>query len=95
MLLHRDAREYWTINLTTEPDTQTPIAEADFGNGQWTAGQPSQPDTWRWLIQGPDAEPTDTQAVTITRSVVPRIRIPLGPEHIIRDATNNPIQLTP
>ena len=84
MILHRHAREFYTLTITTDP----PITggwEASFDAGQtWVPGEPAGA-SWRWLLAGTQA-PTDQPCTIVTRSVSPLVRAIDHPEIVVRAA---------
>ena len=87
MRLHRQAREFYTLTITTSPQISG-VWEASFDGGDtWSAGQATADGAWRWLLRGPD-RPDDPQypAQVVTCSVKPLVRAVDIPELVVRSA---------
>jgi hypothetical protein len=87
MNLRRNAREFYTLEITTEPEVTS--WDASFDNGStWDAGTPATldgADVHRWLVAGDDAD-AGTAVAVLTTSVRPLIRATDTPEVIVRAA---------
>jgi hypothetical protein len=76
--LHRAERDYYVIEVTTDP----PLSgtwEASFDNGEtWVDGTSSSGE-WSWLVYGPDFVPADVgmtaDGTEIATSVTPILRL--------------------
>lgn len=86
MILHRQAREFYTLAIDTTPSVNGGW-EASFDNGQtWAAGQTAD-GAWRWLLAGPGAPADDNVPdAVITRSTAPLVRAVDTPEFVVRQA---------
>lgn len=87
MNLSRLGREYFRITVATDPAVTG--WEASFDGGvTWTSGTPitGVDGGFQWLVQGPDVDPTDATALTLSGSVAPLLRAVDNPEVLVRDA---------
>lgn len=93
MNLKRNAREYYTLGIVTDPEVTS--WDATFNGGtSWVTGTPGTHtvngvvvNVHRWLIAGPTAPVDGTPvAATITTDVNPDIRATDNPEILVRDA---------
>lgn len=79
MILHRSSREYYGLEIVTDPPVDAWSASFDgeqtFVNGTLIDG------AWRWLVAGPEA-PDTTDAVVLTDDVLPILRALDSPEDI-------------
>ncbi len=83
MNLDRTERDYYVLEITTDPELEGSWEAAFVANpadDDYVTGT-STPDGWAWLIAGPDFDATavgmddaDTQA-TITTSLIPHVRL--------------------
>lgn len=87
MNLDPDAREFYTLTITTEPAVTSWDASFD-GGANWTTGETvaGVADTFRWLVAGPDAPVGAAVAVITGRLVVPKVRATSAPEIVVRSA---------
>ena len=83
MILHRRAREFYSLAIATEPAVAGWEASFD-GGATWATGA-AVTGGWRWLVAGPQA-PLDEPASVIDRSVVPLVRAVDTPEILVRAA---------
>lgn len=84
MNLDRLAREYYRVAVTTDPvSTSTDWAATFDGGATWVDAVDVDGDS-AWLVAGPDADPDD--AVVITASMTPRLRMVDNPEIVVRRA---------
>lgn len=86
MRLHRQAREFYTLVITTMPAVSGGW-EASFDHGvTWTAGIAAG-DGWRWLVRGPGC-PDDPAypSSPVARTVHPLVRAVDHPELVVRNA---------
>ena len=84
MNLDRAGREYYALEIVTDP----PVAswEATFDAGlTWDAGTTTTGVT-RWLVAGPDATLGSAVAMLALGATKPKIRATSNPEVIVRDA---------
>ena len=84
MNLNRAAREYYALEIVTEPAVASWEATFDAG-ATWDAGTTTDGIT-RWLVAGPDATAGSAVAVLALGTTKPRIRATSNPEVIVRDA---------
>jgi hypothetical protein len=78
--LHPRAREYYALEIVTDPPV--PSWDASFDDGvTWVAGTTTDGVT-RWLVAGPDANPTG--ATVLAKSVKPLVRATSNPEIVVR-----------
>jgi hypothetical protein len=85
MHLRPDAREWYALEITTTPAVTA--WEASFDNGTtWAASTAVGTDGFsRWLVAGPNADPTGAKVLPLGRTV-PLVRATQNPEVIVRDA---------
>lgn len=87
MNLDPNAREFYTLTITTTPAVTSWDASFDNG-GTWFTGAAvaGQADTFRWLVAGPTATVGAAVAVIGAWSVLPKVRATSSPEIVVRDA---------
>lgn len=92
MKIKRTERDYYAVQMVTNPET-TGVLEASFDGGQnWVTGVLDETEVWTtWLVAGPDydaaavgQDPADTQAV-IRRNISPLIRRKDDPVLLVED----------
>lgn len=82
MRINRAAKEFYALDIVTDPVVTGPW-EASFDGGEtWVTGD-ADGAGWQWLLAGPDADPTD--ATVIDHSVSPLVRHTSNPEVIVRE----------
>lgn len=83
MRLHHDAREYYRLEIITDPVVAA--WEASFDDGDSWHASTSIDGLPAWLVAGPDAE-QGTAVAVITSRALPLIRATDNPEIIVRRA---------
>jgi hypothetical protein len=85
MILHRNGREYYALDITTTPSTVPTDWQASFDGGStWVAalnvsGHPA------WLLAGASAD-IGTSVAVLSGRVRPQVRLIAAPEIVVRDA---------
>ena len=86
MRLQRQGREFYQLQISTDPPVEA--WEASFDGGDtWVSGEAAVVEAvavHRWLVAGPDAGPGG--GTVIASSVTPMIRAIEAPETIVRTA---------
>lgn len=98
MNLRPEAREFYVLQITTSPQIAAWQASFD-GEGTWVDGEavPATDDEFRWLVSGPDFDPTgqvvaDSEALPLG-STTPIVRASDNPEVIYRKAPKITVKL--
>lgn len=95
MQLHRSERDYYVVEITTDPPLSGDY-EASFDEGAtWVTGTLAA-EGWSWLVAGPDFAPESSEDsvltdATLTASVDPLLRIKDDP--VVDVAQGPPINL--
>lgn len=85
MNLNRHGREYYQLEITTDPVTAPTAWEGSFdGGGTWIAAL-SVSGRAAWLVEGA-AAPPPVQGQVVVDTVQPLVRLTDNPEVIVRDA---------
>ena len=87
MRLHRSARKYFTLDITTSPAISAWELSVD-GGSTWVAATLTG-DSFSWLISGPDFDPTtapDASSMAVAGTVKPLLRATDYPEVLVEDA---------
>lgn len=89
MRLHVEAAEYYRLTITTDPSTPAADWQASFdGAATWHDAEVVS-DTSAWLVAGPSfvgSGPSNPDAIVLTGSSRPLIRLLDDPETVIRSA---------
>ena len=85
MHLRPDAREWYALEITTTPTVTAWQASFDGGT-TWASSTAVGTDGYsRWLVAGPNADPTGATVLALGRTV-PLVRATENPEVVVRKA---------
>lgn len=85
MNLRPDAREWYTLEITTTPTVTTWEASFDGGDTYVASTTVGADGYFRWLVAGPDADPGTAEVLPLAVTV-PLVRSTENPELIVRSA---------